>query len=189
MHPPLDSLSGLSNLKNLISTDMPNAGVSVSYKNGTLTLELNYTETVQGKNYSVTLNPPDNSSALFALKASSVMFTVEPTNNEAAVYYSNSTYETKNSTDGTMQTAQGLALGSMGVGLIITKTLSLELISVLQTSYLNLASVDNLNPVESSMYNLKYINGYNQLLGNFNISFFNVSSTSRRLLQALSMTP
>jgi hypothetical protein len=123
--PPLDSLSGLSNLRNLISTDMPNSGITVSYRNGTLVLEMNYTETVQGKTFSVSLSPPGNTSSLFALPPSQVQLTVETTNNEAAVFYDEETYKAKNSADASMQAVQGLALGSLGIGTIITKTLSL----------------------------------------------------------------
>jgi hypothetical protein len=83
-----------------------------------------------------------------------------------------------------MEAVQGLALGGVAGGALITGSLSLELISVLQTAYLGLSTVNNVNPVESSIYSLKYMNGYNQMFTNFNISYFNHSSTSRRMLQA-----
>jgi hypothetical protein len=83
-----------------------------------------------------------------------------------------------------MQAVQGFALGGIAVGALVTGSPILELISVLQTAYLGLSTVNNVNPVEASIYSLKYMSGYNQMFTNFNISYFSRSETSRRLLLA-----
>lgn len=39
---------------------------------------------------------------------------------------------------------------------------------MLQTTYFGLATVNNVNPVSASLYNLKYMSGYNRMFENFN---------------------
>lgn len=87
VHPALTSLEGLNNLRSLISTNFPNKGISVSYQNGELVVSVNYTESIQGKAFTVSFASPGNGSSLFALQGSSVEVVVNPDNNEAAVYY------------------------------------------------------------------------------------------------------
>jgi cysteine-rich repeat protein len=164
VQPPLTSLSGLPSFKNIISTNLKNSGVDVTYENGSLTITVNYSENIQGKACSIQFAPPNSSSALFAVPESQIIFDVLPENNEAALYFNESTYILKNTTDTTMTVAQGMGLSSMGAGLIVTKSLSLELTSVLQVGFLSLSTVDNLNPILSSLYNLKYMNGYNNMM-------------------------
>lgn len=58
------------------------------------------------------------------------------------------------------------------------------MVNLLQTSYLSVSTVDNLNPIEASLYSLKFMNGYNKMFENS--TFFQSSIQSRRLLQQTS---
>jgi hypothetical protein len=81
---------------------------------------------------------------------------------------------------------EALALSSLGIGVILTKSFSLELSSMLQVSYLSLSTVNNLDPIQSTLYNFKYMNGYNNMMENIGTTYFNTSAkTSRRLLASL----
>lgn len=71
----------------------------------------------------------------------------------------------------------------LGLGVVFGKAVSLEGVSVLQLAYLSLAEVENLSPLQSALYNMKYVNGYNKMFDNAGIQYFS-SSSSRRLLQA-----
>jgi hypothetical protein len=83
-----------------------------------------------------------------------------------------------------MEAVQGIALAGIGLGVIFAGTPLLELVSLLQTSYLSVSTVDDVNPVQASVYMLKYMNGYNKFFNETNITFFDTtSSVSRRLLQ------
>ena len=95
MEPALDGLSGLSNIRNMIQTNIPTNGMTVAYEKGQLTIKLNYTENVQGKAAQVSLAAPGNTSSMFAVQGSSIQFTVAPQNNEPANYYTNEVYQTK----------------------------------------------------------------------------------------------
>jgi hypothetical protein len=83
-----------------------------------------------------------------------------------------------------MEAVQGIALAGIGLGVIFAGTPLLELVSLLQTSYLSVSTVDDVNPVQASVYMLKYMNGYNKFFNETNITYFDTtSSVSRRLLQ------
>lgn len=89
-------------------------------------------------------------------------------NNEVALYFNESVYSIKNKTDGVVQASQGLGLGGVVAGVFFTKTISLELTSVLQMSLLGLSTVDKMSPTQSSLKNFHYVNGYNNMFQNFN---------------------
>lgn len=132
-------------------------------------------------------NPPTDSNNTFAMQPSEIQFSVEPTNNEPANYYDETTYATKNTTDTTVAVTQGAAYTTMAVGAFVAKSLSLELLSVLQTTYLTMSTVNNVNPVTSSLYNLKYMSGYNRMFENLNINP-NTTAAARRRLEETAAT-
>lgn len=78
-----------------------------------------------------------------------------------------------------------MALAGLGLGVVFGKAVSVDGVSVLQMAYLSLSEVENLNPLQSGLYNMKYVNGYNKMFENTGISYFSESS-SRRLLQTVS---
>lgn len=57
---------------------------------------------------------------------------------------------------------------------------------MLQTTYLGLSLVNDVNPVSSSLYYLRYMSGYNRLFENFNLTLSFVPPVSRRLLESVS---
>lgn len=172
----------MTNLRNFVEIIMPYSEASVSYSRGTLTVRTTYTENVQGIAASISINPPDGSSGLFAIKKSTVDFLIEPMNNEAAIFFNESVYAVKNKTDGVVQASQGLGLGGVVAGVFFTKTISLELTGVLQMSLFGLATVDKMNPIQSSLKELQSVNGYNQMFANFNSTLLEEFQQSRRLL-------
>ncbi len=108
---------------------------------------------------------------------------MQPNNNQAAICFTDSTYQLQNVSNAVSNAAQGLGLSSVGVGLIVTNMLSLELVSVLQVGYFGLSTVNNLNPILVLLYNRKYMNGYNNMLDNLGVAGYFSNSQSRRLLQ------
>jgi cysteine-rich repeat protein len=181
--PALAILKSLPDLSSLITTNIPNSRMSVTYEQGRLVVQIAYTSTVQGVVASVVFNPPSDSNSTFAMQSSEVQFAIEPTNNEPANYYDNTTYETKNKTDAAVVATEATAFSAMAVGAFVAKSLSLELLSVLQTTYLTMSTVNNVNPVTSSLYNLRYMSGYNRLFDNLGIEV-SAAASSRRLLQS-----
>lgn len=61
-------MAGLNSFKNIIQTSLNNTSIEATYKNGTLTVSVKYTENVQGKACSIYLVPPSTSTALFAVQ-------------------------------------------------------------------------------------------------------------------------
>ena len=149
------------NFSNIVSTSIPNSQISFVYVKGSLVISVSYTETIQNKNVTLELSPPIIFNNTFAMKISSTKFVVTP-NNMNAFFYDKEVYVQTNALNVILLVCTGVAL--IVCLLSARKLIGLEMISMLQVSFLSLSLVKGLQPIFGLWAQYGWIsNGYNKL--------------------------
>lgn len=122
-----------------------------------------YTTTIQALPANLTFAPSTSGSFFFATPDSITPFTVDPSNNLAAVYYDDEVYSQ-------VDTAQKLAYAVAAVGysgflagMFVGRFISVEMIGVLQVAFLGLISLQYMQPLFAALTNVAFVNGVNTL--------------------------
>jgi hypothetical protein len=132
--------------------------------NGTVTVTVQYAGDIQGKPIYVTVDPSKSNNPIFRLSHSSnATILVNPGNNQAAYNYPDYAYRLQSIISKVGSALSLAALGVFALGVISGKMVGVEMMAVIQISFLSLMTLDGLNPCFAAISSLKFVNGYNEL--------------------------
>lgn len=131
---------------------------------GQLEIEVEYDDDIQGEQINLTVSPdPAKYPNLARAQLSTSRFAAEPTDNESAYYYDESVYQIANIIRLLCMAAAGLAWLFFLIGMISGKMIGVEMMAVLQASFVSLVSLQELNPCFKALSSLQLVNGYNSV--------------------------
>lgn len=136
---------------------------SVTETNGVVGVSYTYSQTLQNKDVTFLINPVGivNSSYLSTVAPFSIVSTVRPTNNLAAIYCSDGTCKLRKSSS-VYETAQStIAYVGLFFSLFSLKIVGLEMFGVIQLSFFILSDYDYVNPLLIGVLGRSEVNGIN----------------------------
>lgn len=90
-------------------------------------------------------------------------FVIDPDNNLAAVYYSNDVYNSVDMFDKLAQVVMYSSLAVFFVGLVAGKFIGVEMMGVIQVSYIGLMIINYVNPILAPLTKIVFVNGFNSM--------------------------
>lgn len=163
IEPALSSLNSL-NFSQVFSCNISNATLTYGYSNGELIIDAsNYTSTLQDENITLFFNPPPGDPLFASTPTSSLTFVVDPDNNLAAVYNSPEVYANASMYEKLAMVVMYLSLLVFGAGVVVAKFIGVEMMGVIQVSYIGLMIVNYLNPVLAPFSKISFVNGFNDM--------------------------
>jgi hypothetical protein len=148
LRPALASLA-LLNFSNVLNSNLSGVTTTISYVgNGNLQVHIDYTNTVQNKTVNLMFSPNVSSSQHFyATPNTSFDFLMTSSNNIAADYYEQTIYNSAHTISIMAIVVVTLALIEFVVSLFTVKFVGVEMIGVIQVTYLGLVLTELINPV------------------------------------------
>jgi hypothetical protein len=129
---------------------------------GTVSILINYTEDIHNIDITVQLDPAKSGKlALSRQSPTQRAFPIVPTDNEAAFFYDDSTYAQAKLVNILAQVIAACSLFLFFVGIFARKVVGVELMAVVQISFLSLSALPSLNPNFESLTNIWFVNGFN----------------------------
>jgi hypothetical protein len=132
--------------------------------NGYFLIHIIYTADMQDQKINITLALADVGLTRFPTKSLSV--TIVPYDNEVAYVYDDATYLAANAVKGIAITAFVIGFLFFLISIAAGKIIGIEMMAVIQISYLSLISLTSLNPALNLVSELYFVNGYNNLYYN-----------------------
>lgn len=148
-----------------MQSPVPVSGVTVTRNpDGTVTVNFQYAEDIQGKSINISVDPTkSNHPALMRAIPSSNLLVVDPNDNEGAYFYDNNTYKIADIVSLLCTGVSAAGLTFFVIGLISGKMVGVEMMAVVQISFISLLSLSQMNPCFAALSSLKFVNGYNSL--------------------------
>lgn len=129
---------------------------------GTVSIFVNYNADIHNQNITVQLDPSrSNKLALAKVSPMTRNFQAIPNDNEMALFYGKSVYDLANVTLIIANVVAGLSLLVFILGIFAGKLVGVEMMAVIQISYLSLLGLPILNPCFSALTNIWFVNGFN----------------------------
>ena len=131
---------------------------------GTVDIEFTYNQDMEGEELTVFVDPSASGHpALSRSKSSVSSFTIISDNNQAAYLYGKDVYELAETISVLSEVVCILAWLMMLIGLFAGKLVGVEMMAVIQFSFLSLISLKTVNPCVNALSSLRWINGFNSL--------------------------
>ena len=128
---------------------------------GTVSILINYHADIHNMNITVELDPTKSGKlALSRLSSSFRSFPVLPSDNEVAIYYDANSYGMSRMVSILAYIIAGLSLFFFLLGIFARKLVSIEMVAVVQISYLSLLTLPSLNPSFKALTNMWFVNGF-----------------------------
>lgn len=129
---------------------------------GTISLIISYVEDIQNTNITVGLDPTTSGvMVLSRLAPISKTFSMTPNDNEAALFYDDSVYKMAGMISLLAQIVGGASLLLFCIGIFARKLIGVEVVSVVQISYIALVTLCPMNPCFRALTSMWFVNGFN----------------------------
>ena len=129
---------------------------------GTVSVILNYNVDIQNKDITVQLDPSKSGNpSLAKFSSASRSFFMVPSDNEAANFYTEDTYNYAAVVEVLSYIISGLSWLVFLLGVFSRKLVGIEMMAVVQISFVYLLSLSEMNPCFKALSNLKFVNGFN----------------------------
>lgn len=123
---------------------------------------VDYSADIHNSDMTVAFSPSNSGvRALSRVSPVSHSFTATPSNNELAYFYDESTYENSKTIRALSSAVAALALIVFGVGMFAGKLIGVEMMAVIQVSFLSLLNVSEMNPCFKALSGALFVNGLN----------------------------
>lgn len=163
IEPAIQCLKGV-NFSTAFTCNLSGANLSYSYDNaGNLVVNAAYNQTIQNENITLFFTPPADNPQFASTPTSSLSFIVDPNNNLAAVYYSDDVYNSAELYEKLSTVVMYLSLMVFVMGVAIGKFIGVEMMGVVQISYIGLMIINYLHPVLAPFSKISFVNGFNNL--------------------------
>ena len=138
---------------------------------GQIIITCDYDSDIDGQDILISIDPandPNGNSTLSQLARVSPSLTrinLHPDNNQPALYYSEDVYNLADSINKFTTAVAALGLVMFFLGMIAGKMIGVEMMAVLQVSFIGLISLTDMNPCFSALFSLYLVNGFNSVSG------------------------
>lgn len=173
---PVLSFVNNLNFSQILSTNLKGMGnINFSYDNyGVLTVTVDYNQSLQNSTVQLMLSPSVSGSGItFAMPNTNFEFMVSPTNNLAANFLDQGTYQTINTIDTCFKVVTYATLAFFVLGLFTSKFIGIEMIGVVQVAYISLLMINLLHPFLEPIKFINLVNGPNTAFQNDRLSLTN----------------
>lgn len=153
----------------LSNTTLFNDYQVIRNNDGTVSIYANYNMDIHDINITVEMNPSLSGSPVLS-RANTLYksFSVVPKDNEAALYYNDDTYKMANVISLLSVIIGAAYILFFIIGMFSLKLIGIEMMGVIQISYLSLMCLTQMNPCFKALTNIWFVNGF---------SYFNMDKT------------
>lgn len=132
---------------------------------GTVKVVFKYEADIQGVQIEAKLNPAGTGNpTLMRAVPSSQNLLIESKDNEGAYFYDEQTYNIANIISLLCTAASAIGLTFFLIGMIYGKMIAVEMMAVLQVSFLSLLNLTQVNPCFAALSSLRLANGFNLIV-------------------------